>query len=41
MTDGDLPSKAQELVEEWLSINEEKLQTMWDTQKIAKLPPLE
>ncbi|MBO4705546.1 MAG: DUF4160 domain-containing protein [Spirochaetaceae bacterium] len=41
MTDGDLPSKAQELVEEWLSINEEKLQTMWDTQKIVKLPPLE
>ena len=41
MTDGDLPSKAQELVEEWLSINEENLQTMWDTQKIAKLPPLE
>ncbi|MBO4508595.1 MAG: DUF4160 domain-containing protein [Spirochaetaceae bacterium] len=41
MTDGDLPSKAQELVEEWLSINEENLQTMWDTQKIVKLPPLE
>ena len=41
MTDGDLPSKAQEPVEEWLSINEEKLQTMWDTQKIVKLPPLE
>ena len=30
MTDGDLPS-----------INEENLQTMWDTQKIVKLPPLE
>ena len=41
MTDGDLPSKAQELVEEWLSINEERLQTMWNTQKIVKLPPLE
>ena len=41
MTDGDLPQKAQNLVEEWLQINEDKLQTMWNTQKIVKLPPLE
>ena len=40
MTDGDLPLKAQELVEEWLSIHSEELQKMWDTQKIEKLPPL-
>ena len=37
---GDLPIKAQELVREWLSIHTEKLQRMWDTQEIEKLPPL-
>lgn len=40
MTDGDLPKKAQELVEEWLSQHSEALQKMWDTQEISKLPPL-
>ena len=37
---GDLPQKAQNLVKEWLAINKEKLQKMWETQKIEKLPPL-
>ena len=41
MTDGDLPQKAQALVEEWLIINADKLQEMWYTQNIIKLPPLE
>ena len=41
MITGDLPPKAQELVKEWLSLNDSKLQEMWDTQKITKLPPLE
>lgn len=40
MTDGDLPQKAQELVEEWLNLHRDELQHMWDTQKIEKLPPL-
>lgn len=40
MIDGDLPKKAQELVEEWLSSYSEELQKMWDSQKIDKLPPL-
>ena len=40
MTDGDLPVKAQELVEEWLDIHYKELQDMWDSQKIGKLPPL-
>jgi hypothetical protein len=40
MTDGDLPKKAQELVEEWLNLYSDKLQKMWDSQKIEKLPPL-
>lgn len=40
MTDGDLPRKAQELVEEWLSQYSDELQKMWDSQEIGKLPPL-
>lgn len=41
MMDGDLPQKAQTLVEEWITINSDKLQEMWYTQNIIKLPPLE
>lgn len=41
MTDGDLPLKAQNLVKEWLQINESHLQKMWNSQKLSKLPPLE
>ena len=41
MTEGDLPQKAQNLVEEWLKINSDELQKMWDTQIIEKLSPLE
>ena len=40
MTDGDLPPKAQELVEEWMNTYHRELQKMWDTQEIRKLPPL-
>ena len=32
--------KAQQLVQEWMSPNQEKLLEMWDTQKLEKLPPL-
>ena len=41
MMEGDLPPKAQALVREWLSMYSEQLQTMWDSQIIEKLPPLE
>jgi len=40
MTEGDLPKKAQELVQEWMSVHQSKLLEMWDTQKLEKLPPL-
>lgn len=40
MIEGDLPKKAQELVTEWLKLHQTALQTMWDEQKIWKLPPL-
>ena len=38
---GDLPPKAQQLVCEWLVLYSDRLQSMWDTQVIEKLPPLE
>ena len=41
MTEGDLPQKAQSIVKEWLQLNTEKLEKMWNSQKIEKLPPLE
>lgn len=37
---GDLPRKALELVQEWLSAHQDELQEMWDKQQIRKLPPL-
>lgn len=40
MTEGDLPTKAQELVKEWIQLNRVQLIEMWDTQKLSKLPPL-
>ena len=40
MIDGDLPTKAQGLVKEWLEMNCDKLIQMWDTQIINKLEPL-
>lgn len=40
MTEGDLPGKAQELVREWMRMNQSKLLDMWNTQRLEKLPPL-
>ena len=40
MVEGDLPRKAQELVEEWLRKYNCELQEMWDKQEIYQLPPL-
>lgn len=41
MIEGDLPPKAQKMVQEWLSMYTDQLQAMWDAQIIEKLPPLE
>lgn len=40
MTEGDLPRKAQDLIEEWLGKHQKDLLEMWETQKLRKLPPL-
>ena len=41
MIEGDLPSRAKNLVVEWASIHKEDLKRMWNTQEFHKLPPLE
>lgn len=40
MAEGDLPTRAQQLVQEWMSAHQDRLLEMWDTQKLEKLPPL-
>ncbi|MFR8232783.1 MAG: DUF4160 domain-containing protein [Clostridia bacterium] len=39
--EGELPKKALELVTEWISIHEEELKEIWDTQNFKKIKPLE
>ena len=41
MTEGDLPPHAKALVRAWMIQHVDRLQEMWDTQKIERLPPLE
>ena len=38
--EGDLPSKALSLVNEWLKVNQNELIQMWQEQKFKQLPPL-
>ena len=39
--EGHLPAKALEMVREWISVNKDALQEIWETQEFRKLPPLE
>ena len=41
MLQGDLPSKALKIVQEWTTINRDALLKMWETQDIQPLPPIE
>lgn len=41
MIEGDLPSKARKLIEEWAMSYQSDLQKMWDTHEFKKLPSLE
>lgn len=41
MLEGDLPSKAIKLVQEWGELHREDLQVMWDNKQLKKLPPLQ
>ncbi len=39
--EGALPSKALELVKEWITLNKDELLFIWETQDFKHLPPLE
>ena len=41
MLEGDLPPKAQAMIQEWGGMHREALQAIWDTQEFRQLPPLE
>ena len=41
MIEGDLPSRARRLVNEWAKKHQDELKKMWNSQKFRKLPPLE
>ncbi len=40
MIEGDLPVKAQKLIEEWWLVHKEEIENMWNNKKLQKLPPL-
>ncbi len=39
--DGDLPNRALSMVREWISLHQDELLTMWETQEFKKLASLE
>ena len=39
--EGALPAKALEMVREWVSLHQEELLLMWETQEFKQLSPLE
>ena len=39
--EGQLPTKAMEMVEEWISMHKDTLMEMWNTQEFKQIPPLE
>lgn len=41
MIEGDLPTKALAMAKEWVSIHQDALMEIWETQNFVLLPPLE
>lgn len=39
--EGYLPPKALNMVREWIELNRNDIQKIWETQKFKKLPPIE
>ncbi len=39
--EGHLPSKAMDMVQEWIAIHRDELKTIWETQEFKNLAPLE
>lgn len=40
LIEGDLPTRAVKMIQEWGLEHTAELQEMWDTKKLIKLPPL-
>lgn len=39
--EGYLPTKALKMVREWIDINRDEIQKIWETQEFKAFPPLE
>ncbi len=39
--EGHLPTKAMNMVQEWIVIHRDELKTIWETQEFKNLAPLE
>ncbi len=39
--EGHLPTKAMNMVQEWITIHRDELKTIWETQEFKSLAPLE
>ena len=40
LIEGDLPTRALNLVQEWLQLHQDEVLKIWNTQNFKKLPPL-
>ena len=40
LIEGDLPSRALNLIQEWLKLNRNEVLEIWNTQKFKTIPPL-
>jgi len=40
LLEGDLPTRALKLVQEWLNVYKEEILKIWNTQQLKKIPPL-
>jgi hypothetical protein len=41
MIEGDIPVRARKLIQEWATLYQSDLMSIWQTQNFKKLPPLE
>ncbi len=41
LLEGHLPTKAMNMVQEWIAIHRDELKTIWETQEFKNLAPLE
>lgn len=40
MLEGDLPTRAEAMVKEWINLHKQDLMEIWNTQEFRQLPPL-